>query len=438
MGIALLVIGLVLGFACFGYFIYRLVKFCKNHVVGEEKVRIDSSERTYLLVLTLAQGIFTIISSIGLMLLNSWPLDVGEYFLLIIGSYLFGSGFSAIVGGFSLYYYRPDLDEKQRKVCRIVTFAAIPVIVAGLVMLTEGFAGYIDWKKGLPNAIGAVGLDYPSPYNSKEFSIKFYGIIMVFGAIISYFVCDHYFFKKYKEHGILDTLFVFAFLCGVIGARLWYCLILEPEKYLENPSDILKIFEGGLAIQGGAIFGILGGLSFLLLFRKYVDVRFAMDVALPSILLAQVIGRWGNFFNHEVYGMVVSEQSLYWLPTIIRNNMFIHGEYRLPLFLIEGIMNLGGYFIIRYLMGKVCKFKLGLGYQASCYLIWYGMVRAILEPLREGFTTEVGSSSAYGYMQSWIISFCMIGAGLLMLLGFYIAHKIRMNKGLEDKYGEKI
>lgn len=438
MGIALFIVGLVLGIACLGYFIYRITKFCKSHIIGETTAKIDSTERTYLLGLALAQGVFTIISSIGLILMKSWPLTVGEYFLLIIGSYLFGSGFAAIIGGFSLYYYRPDLDEKQRKICRIVTFAAIPVILGGLIMLTEGFADYIDWRKGLPNGFGLGGIDYVAPYDNGEFSIKFYGIIMIFGALISYFVCDHYFFKKYKTHGILDTLFVFAFICGVIGARLWYCLILESEKYLENPGDIIKIFEGGLAIQGGAIFGILGGLSFLLIFRKYVDVRFAMDVALPSILLAQFIGRWGNFFNREVYGSIVSEQSLYWLPTIIRNNMLIHGEYRLPLFFIEGVLNLGGYFFIRYFLGKVCKFKLGLGYQASFYLIWYGMVRAALEPLREGFTLKVGASSAYGYMQSWIISFCMIGAGVLLLVGFIVIHKVRMNKGLENKDGEKI
>ncbi len=118
--------------------------------------------------------------------------------------------------------------------------------------------------------------------------------------------------------------------------------------------------------------------------------------------------------------------------------MFIDGAYRVPLFLIEGLMNLAGYFIIRYFFGKVCRCHIGLGYQASFYIIWYGMVRAVLEPLREGFTLNVGHSEAYGYMQSWITSFVMIGVGILAFLMFLTIHLVRKHKNKENQYGEKI
>ena len=438
MGLTLFIIGLALGFACLGYFSYLLSKFTKEHIIGESSIKIEGEHKKKFLGLVVAQGIFVIISSIGFILWRQYNLGPLEWTILILGSYLFGLSFDVLIGGFVLYYYRTDLNEKQRKVCRMATFLAIPVLLIAIILTTEGFARYIDYSYGLPNGLSfKKGLIYPESYD-VGFAVRFYGILIVTGALVSYFVCDHYFFKKYKKHGLLDTCFVFALIMGIIGARLWYCLVLEPEEFLANPGNIIRIFDGGLAIQGGAILGIIAGVSFLLIFRKYVDIRFAMDVAVPSILLAQVIGRWGNFFNHEVYGAAVSANSLWWLPTIIKNNMFIDGEYRLPLFIIEGLINLTGYFFIRYFLGNVCKFKFGLGYQASFYLIWYGMVRAILEPLREGFTLKVGTSEAFGYMQSWIVAFAMMGAGLLLWLIFFIIHKIRMNKNLEDKYAQKI
>ena len=161
-------------------------------------------------------------------------------------------------------------------------------------------------------------------------------------------------YKKYGEHGLIDSLFIVAFLAGILGARLWYCLILEPEYFLANPSEIiLGIMKGGLAIQGGAICGFAVGVGFVLIFRKYIDVRFLMDIAVPTILIAQAIGRWGNFFNQEVYGKIAPDWIVNILPTIVRKNMFIDGEYRLPLFLIESLINIGGYFFIRYFLGKV-------------------------------------------------------------------------------------
>ena len=92
-------------------------------------------------------------------------------------------------------------------------------------------------------------------------------------------------------------------------------------------------------------------------------------------------------------------------------------------------MNLGGYFIIRYLLGKVFKFRVGLGYQAASYIVWYGMVRAILELFRD---------PEFMYKQSWYIAFGMIGGGLLLMLAFFLIHKMRMDKGIEDKFGDKI
>lgn len=438
MGLALLIVGLVGGVGIFGFLIFKLVKFCKNHVIGEEKSRITKADATIFGYLAAAQALFCIVSTIGLLIKVKADFNAIEYILVLIGSILFAGGFDVLFSTFTLYYYKPDLVDDQKKLIRKLLFISIPVVVVGLIVLTEGFAREISYP--LPNGVSfKKGIIFPDEFGDTGFSIAWYGILIVTGAIISYFVTDHYIYKKFKKHGLIDTLFIVAFIGGVIGSRLWFCFVLEPNYYIHHFGEVFNIIGGlrGLAIQGGAILGALTGITFVLLFRKYMDVRFVMDVAIPTILLAQVLGRWGNFFNQEVYGGIVSSKALWWVPTIIKNNMLIEGEYRLPLFLIEGIINLGGYFVIRYLLGKVCKFHLGLGYQASFYLVWYGAVRACLEPLRDGFTLDT-HESGFGYIQSWIVAFSMIAAGLILYLVFFLIHKFRMKKGLENEFGEKI
>lgn len=428
MGIALLIIGLILGVACCGYLVFRVQKFCKSHVPGVEHPKVEGNEKIWLIGLVLAQGLLTIISSYGIMGVKGWTLSAGENVMLIFGSYIFGSAFALGLSSFILYYWRPDFDEKQRKISRILTFVAIPLLVGGLILFTEGFAHHIPLGEALPNGISFTeGLVRPG--EGTGFTIKFYGILIVCGALFPLAITDHMFYKKYGAHNLADSLFIFAFLMGVVGARLWFCLVLEPEWYLAHPVDILKITNGGMAIQGGALLGIIAGVSFVLIFRKYIDIRYAMDVAIPTILIAQCVGRWGNFFNQEVYGAALGTDALGFLPTIIRNNMFINGEYRVPLFLIEGAINLAGYFIIRYVCGKALKCHTGLGYQASLYLVWYGLVRVIMEPLR---------NSSFEYNQSYITAFVMMGAGVVLFVMFFVIHKIRFDKKLENKYGDKI
>jgi len=429
--IVLLIIGVVLGLASLGASTYFAVKFVKSHRLGGQEVKFNKQEFLYVLVPTLAQGLFTIMSSIGLVIFNKWNVNAQDYTMLVIGSYFFGSGFAALVNTFIIYYYRPDLIKEQRKLVRIALFSSIPVFIIGVYLLTQGVADYLTYP--LANSISFKnGFGFPDG-KDYGFTIAFYGIIIVSGAIVAYFVSDHYFFKKYKKHGIIDSLLLVAFPFGLLGARLWYCLVLEPQIFLADPGKIFDIRQGGMAIMGGALLGIVSGVLFMLRFRKYVNIRFAMDVIVPTILIAQFMGRWGNFFNQEVYGGVVSYESISWLPRIIVNNMYIYGNYRLPLFFIEGLINIGGYFVIRYAVGHGLKKHLSLGDQAFSYVIWYGLTRVLLEPLREGFTLNMGSSEAFGYLQSWITAFVMIGVGILGIVGCHVYDYIRKRKGLAPR-----
>ena len=427
----LFIVSLVLGLACFGYMLYRVIKFVKARPLGGEPRKLVKPEFHYLIALVLGQGLFTIASSYGVVMMNSYELSVIEHIMLIFGSYLFGSGTSGLFALFILHFYTPDIDSTQKGPIFYQMFGAIVLLILGFFLFTQSIGDHL----GYPLADGISftnGFSYPN-VSESGFSIKFYGIIMVGGAIVSYFVCDHIFYKKYGKHGILETLLIVAFPAGVIGGRLWYCLVLEPEIYLANPLAILDIRNGGMGIMGGALLGIIVGYLFMIKFRKFVNIRYAMDVIIPSILIAQAIGRLGNFFNQEVYGGIVSYESIAWLPKVIVNNMYISGNYRLPLFLIEGIINFAGYFVIRFAVGKTLTKKLALGDLGFSYFIWYGLTRVALEPLRDGFTLNLGHSSAFGYLQSWIIAFVLVGIGILGIIGCHVYDYIRKRKGLEPR-----
>lgn len=441
MGLVLIILGLLLGLICVGVLIYFLRKFVKELPLGGAVPKIEGNTRLRLLLLVIAQGLTFLMFTYGMVIQNSWDLGVGNHVLAIFGSYFVGTGFSLFLSSFVIYFYRKDLDPKQRKVAQVLMICAIPVMFIGLWLWTDSIASLVQYP--LPNKISFTnGVGYPN-VSESGLSIAFYGILIVGGAIISYFVGDHIVYTKYKKHGLLDTLFLFAFPIGIIGARLWYCIILEPNaffygNFFESLGRLVDIRRGGLAIQGGALLGFAAGLFFCLKWRKYMNIRWIMDVCLPTVLIAQAVGRWGNFFNQEVYGMTANIDSWSFLPQMIRNNMVIDGQFRIPLFLIESIINIGGYFVIRYAYGHGLKKFARQGDQVFLYILWYGLTRVCLEPLREGFTLNMGHSEAFGYLQSWITAFVMVAIGVLGIIGIRIFEKVRKQKGKEVKEYEVI
>lgn len=425
----LMIFGLVIFFASLGYMIFRIVKFCKFSPLGGASPKIDEKERIYLIALIIICGLASLLTNYGFVVMGNMPLAIGEHFSLIIGSLFFGISFPLLISSFALYYYRPDLDPKQRKIARILTFVSIPFVFIGLWLFTNGMADYMSYP--LPNGLSFVE-GFVTPGRGSGFTISFYGILVVSGGVSVYFIVDHKFYQKFGKHGLIDTLFIVSFLSGLIGARLWYCLVLEPKVYFADPIRIFQVWDGGLGVMGGALLGVAAGVTFVLVFRKYVNIRWAMDIIIPTILIGQVIGRWGNFFNCEVYGMESSISNWWFLPKVIMHNAQYSssgaylgdGMLHTPLFIIESVINLCGYFIIRYAIGKPLKKYLALGDLAMCYFIWYGLVRAIMEPLRDG---------SFEYNTSWITAFVLIGGGLLGILAFHLYDFIRMKKGLPPR-----
>ena len=221
-------------------------------------------------------------------------------------------------------------------------------------------------------------------------------------------------YQEYKRHGLIDGLFILVFLFGIFGARVWYCTVLEPG------TPIFDFQSGGLAIMGGVIFGAPMGILFLILFRRYINLRHAMDLILPCVLIAQAIGRWGNFCNQEVYGyMTVDPSTVWYLPQFIVKQMTIDGQMHMPLFLIESITNLAGYFVIVYGVGKGLKKHISNGDLFCLYIVWYGLTRVLLEPLRDG---------SFEYNNSLITAWIMFGGGLAGILGSHLYDYFRWGK----------
>lgn len=424
---ALLIVGLVLGLASIGYLIFIVAKFIRQHELGDKEATLSNEFKFKLLASYLLQGLTTIMSSYGLVLLNKWNIQFYEHILVIFGSYFLGGSFNIVLSAFLLRFYKIGLSEKYRNIAKIFIICGSFSLLLGAYLLSTGLAGVI--KTPFVNGISFKnGFKYIAP--GSESAILWYGILIVTGAVIAYFVADHIDYKNSKKHGRFEGILIVAFVFGILGARLWSCFVLDFSYYKDHIGEVFEIWNGGLAIQGGILLGAVATFVYLRISKK-MTMTYAMDVALPCVLLAQALGRFGNFFNREVYGFAVSSDVMKIFPRIFVVNMYIDGEYHLPLFFIEAVTNVAGFFIIRYLIGRKLKGKLVQGDLGACYLMWYGLTRIILEPLREGFTLNIGSSEAFGYMQSWITAFVMFGVGLLLMVGLHLYDNKKGKKSAE-------
>ena len=177
---------------------------------------------------------------------------------------------------------------------------------------------------------------------------------------------------------IIDLLFNLVII-GIIGARIYY-IIFNLNYYLEYPVDMLKIWEGGLAIHGG----ILAGFIYLIYFckRKGINIINLTDIIVLALPLGQAIGRFGNFFNQEAYGPITTYTHLKSLhiPNFIIDGMYIDNHYHHPTFFYESIWCL----IIFIILIILTLFKIEKkGLYTSIYLIMYGIERFIVESLRQ-------------------------------------------------------
>ncbi|HKL17231.1 MAG TPA: prolipoprotein diacylglyceryl transferase [Patescibacteria group bacterium] len=226
----------------------------------------------------------------------------------------------------------------------------------------------------------------PSPIALELIGIKiyWYGLLIAIGAFLAYMV---YFFitKKILKSSYLfsyiENLIVYLIIFGFIGARLYHVLARLPY-YLKNPIEVFYVWQGGLGIFGG----IIGGIIVLYFYNKkkpffknkYKSFLRITDILAPGIILAQAIGRWGNYFNSELFGSPVS-----WgipIPVLKRPSMFKGFEYFQPTFLYESLWNLIVFLILILLVVKFIKKRPGL--ITGSYLMLYSLGRFVIEFFR--------------------------------------------------------
>lgn len=209
--------------------------------------------------------------------------------------------------------------------------------------------------------------------------IYWYAIIIISGLVIAMWLSSREAVRAgLREEDVTDFM-----LAGIpiafIGARLYYVLF-NIGPYLNDPIQIFNLRSGGLAIYGGLIAGGLWLLFFCQ--RNFIPTWTFLDIAAPSVLLAQAIGRWGNFMNQEAYGPVTTRSFLegLHLPDFIINNVYIEGAYRQPTFLYESVWGALGFIVLVILRKKKGLFK--EGEVALSYVIWYSFGRFFIEGLR--------------------------------------------------------
>ncbi|HDH4215838.1 TPA: prolipoprotein diacylglyceryl transferase [Staphylococcus aureus] len=216
----------------------------------------------------------------------------------------------------------------------------------------------------------------PVAFNLGPLSVRWYGIIIAVGILLGYFVAQRALVKAGLHKDTLVDIIFYSALFGFIAARIYFVIFQWPY-YAENPSEIIKIWHGGIAIHGGLIGGFIAGV--IVCKVKNLNPFQIGDIVAPSIILAQGIGRWGNFMNHEAHGGSVSRAFLeqLHLPNFIIENMYINGQYYHPTFLYESIWDVAGFIILVNI-----RKHLKLGETFFLYLTWYSIGRFFIEGLR--------------------------------------------------------
>lgn len=208
------------------------------------------------------------------------------------------------------------------------------------------------------------------------FTIYWYGIFYVIAIVAGLFLTRWLARKKNLDASWLIDLATLLFVAGLIGARLWYVALIEPQYFLTHPLDAFKIWQGGLAIHGG-IAGALVALSWWIK-RHNLSLLDLTDLLVPALALGQAIGRWGNYFNQELFG---KPTTLPWgipIDPINRIPPFLDADYFHPTFLYESI---GDLLIALILIFSPRRFRKS-GRVTFLYLVLYSVLRFALEFIR--------------------------------------------------------
>ncbi len=239
-------------------------------------------------------------------------------------------------------------------------------------------------------------------------TIHFYGILIAAGILVAVLVSKNRYGRFGGDPDTLERVAIWAVIAGLLGARFGYVLT-HSGSFSGRPWAVLFIWEGGLVLYGGLIAGT--ATAAYLLYRRNGDVFAALDAAAVGIPLAQVIGRWGNYFNQELFG---TPSTLPWaleIDVAHRPIDLIEFETFHPTFLYEGLWNL--FITVPIILWLEKRGKLFKGASIAVYLVVYGTGRFLLELLRTDTTFRFLGISRNGY-----VSMLAVTLGIVLLYWF--------------------
>ncbi len=269
------------------------------------------------------------------------------------------------------------------------------------------------------------GFDIPIPFLGISFRIYFYGILITLGVVVAAFLAAHEARRRGQNPEIVWDALFWVVLAGIIGARLWHVFTppasmvaqgITTRYYLTHPLDLINIRSGGLGIPGA----VIGGVIAMALYCRSKKLSFLAwaDIAAPGLALAQAIGRWGNFFNQELYGRPTSLPWRIYIDPWHRLPGFETYEYYHPLFAYESLWNLANAIFLLWL-GRKHADRLQTGDLFLIYLITYPLGRFLLEFLR----LDASRVGALNINQTLMLLVALASAGFLIYRHRFPARK---------------
>ncbi len=247
-----------------------------------------------------------------------------------------------------------------------------------------------------------LSLDPPAYFTVFGFNIYFYGVLIALGFLLAILYCSHAAPRFGLKSDDFYDFMLWLIPLSIVGARLYYVLF-RLDYYLPRPGEIFALRDGGLAIYGGVIVGVLTAL--FVCRRKKIPPAALLDLAVLGLLIGQILGRWGNFMNREAFGAETEIFCRMGLTDPSGSTVYVH-----PTFLYESLWNLVGFVFLAFWTKKGGR-KYD-GQAALLYFLWYGLGRAWIEGLRTD-SLYIGST---GIRVSQALSLVLVVVSLCILI----------------------
>ena len=272
----------------------------------------------------------------------------------------------------------------------------------------------------VPALVGTFTSPGPLLFQLGPFSLRWYGLLIALAVLLGLLVATRLGQRRGIDPAVIADLLPILVLAAVVGARLYY-VAFEWRQYQLNWLDALAIWRGGIAIHGA----LIGGTLALILYTRWRRIPFwtLLDVLVPSVALGQAIGRWGNFFNSEAFGLPTDLPWKLTIPFANRPVEFLDQSGFHPTFLYESLWNLGVFALLLLLfgLGQRGRIQLPAGALSCVYLLSYSTGRVWIEGLRIDPLCLVGLPPFCegGLRMAQLVSLLLITAGGLGLWWLY-------------------